>query len=177
MAIQRKRIDITSADSQCPRQRYSVSYPEFSIALWIGSLIRRQAFCAIWILIINSLSSRGSLQPITQDPSGDADQIECVFPHAFIHYENKLRTKQFLELCGSVIHGIDKELMALAVDQYHDIVASAAEIATIAHHRDALPKDSLKEKRNQMIEMLRRSSEQEELALQYIQKAAASIQK
>jgi len=44
------------------------------------------------------------------------------------------------------------------------------------HHRDALPKDSLKEKRNQMIEMLRRSSEQEEFALQYIQKAAASIQ-
>lgn len=88
-----------------------------------------------------------------------------------------MRTKQFLELCGSVIHGIDKELMALAVDQYHDIVASAAEIATITHHRDALPKDSLKEKRNQMIEMLRRSSEQEELALQYIQKAAASIQK
>lgn len=24
------------------------------------------------------------------------DQMECVFPHAFIHYENKLRTKQFL---------------------------------------------------------------------------------
>ncbi len=113
---------------------------------------------------------------LREENQRDADQIKCVFPHAFIHYENKLRTKQFLELCGSVIHGIDKELMALAVDQYHDIVASAAEIATIAHHRDALPKDSLKEKRNQMIEMLRRSSEQEELALQYIQKAAASIQ-
>lgn len=39
------------------------------------------------------------------------------------------------------------------------------------HQRDSFPKDSLKEKRNHIIEMLRRSSEQEELALYYIQKS------
>lgn len=107
----------------------------------------------------------------------NADRIECTFPHAFIHYENKLRTKQFFELCIKIIPGIDKELMTLAINQYNDIIASATEIATITHTQDSFPKDSLNEKRNRIIEMLRRSSEQEELALSYIQKAAANINK
>lgn len=110
---------------------------------------------------------------LREENQRSAERIECVFPHAFIHYENKLRTKQFFELCINIIPGIDKELMTLAVNQYNDIISSATEIATIAHLRDSLPRDSLKEKRNQIIEMLRRSSEQEELALSYIQKAVA----
>lgn len=114
---------------------------------------------------------------LREENQRDADQIECVFPHAFIHYENKLRTKQFFELCINTIPGIDKESMTLAVNQYNDIVSFATEIATIAHQRDSLPKDSLKEKRNDIIEMLRRSSEQEELALKCIQKAVAYIQR
>lgn len=105
------------------------------------------------------------------------DQMECVFPHAFIHYENKLRTKQFFELCINTIPGIDKELMALAISQYDDILSSAAEIASIAHQRDSFSKDSLPEKRACMIEMLRRSCEQEELALSYLQRVSEQIQK
>ena len=64
--------------------------------------------------------------------------------------------------------------MALAISQYKDIISFAADIAAIAHQRDSFPKDSLKEKRNQIMEMLRRSREQEELALNYIQKALAA---
>ncbi len=107
----------------------------------------------------------------------NADQMECVFPHAFIHYENKLRPKQFFELCTQVIPQIDKELMALALHQYDEIVASAAKIATIAHQRDSFSVDALHEKRTYIMEMLRRSSEQEELALSYLQKASSSIQR
>ncbi len=107
----------------------------------------------------------------------DADQIECIFPHSFIHYENKLRTKQFFELCANLISDIDKKLMTFAVRQYDEIIAFAAEIATIAHQRDSLSKEALKEKRNQIIEMLRRSSELEELAISYIQKASENIRK
>ncbi|MDE6580253.1 MAG: hypothetical protein K2K41_06940 [Ruminiclostridium sp.] len=107
----------------------------------------------------------------------NADRIECTFPNAFIHYENKLRTKQFFELCIKVIPDIDKELMTLAVDQYNEIIASAAEIATITHTQDSFSKDVLNEKRNQIIDMLRRSSEREELALSYIQRAVADIRK
>ena len=114
---------------------------------------------------------------LRKENQSNADRIECVFPHAFIHYENKLRTKQFFELCINIIPDIDKELMALAISQYNDIVSFGTEIATIAHLQDSLPRDVLKEKRNHIIEMLRRSNEQEELALSYIQKAAANIQK
>ena len=114
---------------------------------------------------------------LREENQRDAEQMECVFPHAFIHYENKLRTKQFFELCINIVPGIDKELMTLAIQQYNDIISAATEIATISHQRDSFPKDSLKEKRNQIIEMLRRSSEQEELALSYLQKAAANIRK
>ena len=66
--------------------------------------------------------------------------------------------------------------MTLAVNQYQDVISFATEIATIAHQRDSFPKEALKEKRNHIIDMLRRSSEQEELAINYIQKAAADIQ-
>ena len=112
---------------------------------------------------------------LREENQSNAEQIECVFPHAFIHYENKLRTKQFFELCVNIIPDIDKELMTLAISQYNDIVSFATEIATIAHQRDSFSKETLKEKRNHIIEMLRRSSEQEELALSYIQKASANI--
>ena len=112
---------------------------------------------------------------LREENQNNADQIECVFPNAFIHYENKLRTKQFFELCINIIPGIDKELMALAISQYNDIISLASEIATIAHQRNSFSRESLKEKRNHIIEMLRRSREQEELALSYIQKAAENI--
>ncbi len=105
----------------------------------------------------------------------DADQLRCVFPHAFIHYESKLRTKQFLELCMDAVPGLERERMLLAIAQYEDVLAFAAEIASIAHSRDSLPKSGLKEKRIQILDMLRRSSEQEALALRYIQQAVASI--
>lgn len=107
----------------------------------------------------------------------NAEHIECVFPHAFIHYENKFRTKQFLEMCINIIPDIDKGLMTLAVNQYNDIISAATEIATVSHLRDSFSKDELKEKKNHIIELLRRSCEQEELALSYLQKATENIRK
>ena len=91
--------------------------------------------------------------------------------------ENKFRTKQFLEMCINIIPDIDKGLMTLAVNQYNDIVSAATEIATVSHLRDSFSKDELKEKRNHIIELLRRSCEQEELALSYLQKATENIRK
>lgn len=113
---------------------------------------------------------------LREENKNDADQIDCVFPHAFIHYENKLRTKQFFELCMDIIPDIDKEFMAMAISQYNEIISFATEIATIAHKRESFTKDCLKEKRNYIIEMLRRSIGPEELALSYIQKALVNVQ-
>lgn len=120
---------------------------------------------------------RNWCQLLREENQRNAEQIECVFPHAFIHYENKLRTKQFFELCINIIPDIDKELMTLAVNQYNDIVSAATEIATVSHLRDSFSKNELKEKRNHIIELLRRSCEQEELALSYLQKATENIRK
>ncbi|MDE7281924.1 MAG: hypothetical protein K2N36_09335, partial [Ruminiclostridium sp.] len=114
---------------------------------------------------------------LREESRRNAERIECTFPHAFIHYENKLRTKQFFEMCAKVIPRIDKELMSLAVARYDDIIAFAEKIATITHTQDSLPKETLKDKRTEIIDMLRRSCELEELALSYIQKAAANLQK
>ena len=119
---------------------------------------------------------RNWLDLLKEEKQRNAEQIECVFPHAFIHCENKPWTKQFFELCVKTIPGTDKELMTLAIAQYNDIVTSATEIATIAHLQGTYPKEELEEKRNHIIEMPQKSSEQEELALSYIQKALVNIQ-
>lgn len=60
---------------------------------------------------------RNWLDLLKEEKQRNAEHIDCVFPHAFIHYENKLRTKQFFELCVKTISGIDKELMNLAIAQ------------------------------------------------------------
>lgn len=146
-------------------------------------------FRGITLLLNNSHSGEDKMQGhgmviyrnwcdlLREENQRNAGRIECTFPHAFIHYENKLRTKQFFELCIKMIPGMDKDLMTLAINQYNDIITAATEIATITHTQDSFPGDSLNEKRNRIIEMLRRSSEQEELALSYIQKAVANIRK
>lgn len=91
-------------------------------------------------------------------------------------FSSRIYTLQFFELCMDIIPNIDKEFMAMAISQYGEIISFATEIATIANQRDSFTKESLKEKRNQIIEMLRRSSELEELALSYIQKALVNVQ-
>lgn len=51
------------------------------------------------------------------------------------------------------------------------------EIAAIAHQQNSFSRDSLNERRVHIIEMLRRSGEQEELALSYLKRAAEYIRK
>ena len=66
--------------------------------------------------------------------------------------------------------------MALAISQYDEILSFATETAMIAHQHNSFPRDFPHDKRNQIIEMLRRSREQEELALSYIQRAMEAVQ-
>ncbi len=37
------------------------------------------------------------------------ETIECLYPHIFIHYENKMCLKRFLELCIHTVSRIDRE--------------------------------------------------------------------
>ncbi len=49
--------------------------------------------------------------------------IECMFPHIFIHYEGKLRIKQFLELCIHMIRDIDKSAVRTAISKYEEMLS------------------------------------------------------
>lgn len=51
------------------------------------------------------------------------ETIDCLYPHIFIHYENKLRIKQFLELCTHIVSGIDKDTLEKVISKYGEIVA------------------------------------------------------
>lgn len=50
------------------------------------------------------------------------ETIECLFPHIFIHYENKMRVKQFLELCIHTVTGIDRESLEAAISKYGELI-------------------------------------------------------
>ena len=49
--------------------------------------------------------------------------IECMFPHIFIHYEGKLRIRQFLECCIHLIQDIDDSSIRTAISKYDEILS------------------------------------------------------
>ncbi|MDE7275238.1 MAG: hypothetical protein K2N98_00025, partial [Lachnospiraceae bacterium] len=51
------------------------------------------------------------------------ETIDCLYPHIFIHYENKMCIKQFLELCVHTVTGIERGLLQTAISKYGEIVA------------------------------------------------------
>lgn len=51
------------------------------------------------------------------------ETIDCLYPHIFIHYENKMRLKQFLELCVHIVIGIDREALETAISKYSELIA------------------------------------------------------
>ncbi len=94
-------------------------------------------------------------------------EIACLYPHIFIQYENKMRIKQFLELCIHTVSGMDKKSLETAAAKY-------GELTTIWENamKDWLtqsPKDAAaaKEVRRGFDYILRRSSESEAEALKY----------
>lgn len=50
------------------------------------------------------------------------ETIDCLYPHIFIHYENKMCIKQFLELCIHTVTGIDRESLETAISKYGELI-------------------------------------------------------
>lgn len=48
--------------------------------------------------------------------------IECMFPHIFIHYEGKLRIKEFLEICIHLLEDVDDRAFLTAISKYEEIL-------------------------------------------------------
>lgn len=95
----------------------------------------------------------------------NSETIDCLYPHIFIHYENKMRIKQFLELCIHTVSGIDKEALETAISKYSELI----DICEKALHDwlTETPKDieSARSVRKGFDYILRRSKELEAEAL------------
>lgn len=50
------------------------------------------------------------------------ETIDCLYPHIFIHFENKMLIKQFLELCIHTVPGIDRESFETAISKYGELI-------------------------------------------------------
>lgn len=93
------------------------------------------------------------------------ETIECFYPHVFIHYESKMRTKQFLELCVHIVEGIDKPSLEKAISKYGEILDLCEK--AMPRLLTEKPKDvwDAKSKRQGFIRVLQRSRELEIEAL------------
>ncbi|MCL2461807.1 MAG: helix-turn-helix domain-containing protein, partial [Defluviitaleaceae bacterium] len=75
------------------------------------------------------------------------DNLTSLFPHVFIHYEGKLRTKQFFERCVHIISGIDQPLLASAIKQYNEMIGFANEMNNICMKQNEFSASDINEKR------------------------------
>ena len=91
----------------------------------------------------------------------DKEEIECVYPHVFIHYESKMRTKEFLELCSHILDDMDREPIVKAIEKYKEIVKMCEK--TMPELFKEKPKNLLdaQNKRQTFIRVLQRSKELE----------------
>lgn len=94
--------------------------------------------------------------------------VECMFPHIFIHYEGKLRIREFLELCLHLTEPADSRAFTLAISKYAEIL----ELCEKCMH-EMLPKtpvnaEEAKAMRQGYIGILQRSRELEEEALEAV---------
>ncbi len=104
-------------------------------------------------------------EELRKETNQEMTDIACMFPHIFIHYEGKLRIRQFLEYCMHLIQDIDSSAIQIAISKYDEILS----ICENCMH-EMLPKtpENAREagmKRQAYIGILQRCRELEEEAL------------
>lgn len=62
-------------------------------------------------------------EELRRETNQEMTDIECMFPHIFIHYEGKLRIRQFLECCIHLIQDIDNSAIRSAISKYDEILS------------------------------------------------------
>ncbi|MBQ8555456.1 MAG: helix-turn-helix transcriptional regulator [Clostridia bacterium] len=91
--------------------------------------------------------------------------IACMYPHIFIHYEGKLRTKQFLEYCGHAIPDINQIALRRAIIKYEEIVHLCEQMIPHLVTEKPATIEAANAQRQQFIAMLQRTRELESEAL------------
>lgn len=92
--------------------------------------------------------------------------IECLSPHIFIHYEGKLRIKQFLELCMRLVDGLDNRTITAAISKYEEIISMCEKFLQGLQTPETAGEAN--EKRKTLVAILQRSKELEMDALKEI---------
>lgn len=105
--------------------------------------------------------------------------IECMFPHIFIHYEGKLRIRQFLELCMQLLEGMDNGPFMMAISKYEEMIAMCEKCIHGLFPQPSGDAEKSSAQRQILIELLQRSKELEAEALEalapVVQNVASSI--
>ena len=103
------------------------------------------------------------------------ETINCISPHIFIHYESKLRIRQFLELCLHIIKKIDQPSLSKAIVKYAEILELCEKV--MPNLLTEKPKDlwHAKSLRQSFVYTLQRSRELEVEALTCWMQALRSL--
>ena len=95
-------------------------------------------------------------------------EMETLSPHIFIHYEGKLRIREFLELCLHLLRDMDPRPVVTAISKYDEIIEMCERCMNqlLAQTPDSI--EEARAKRRMLIGVLRRSKELETEALKEI---------
>lgn len=100
-----------------------------------------------------------------------APAIASIFPHIFINYESKLRTKQFWELCAQIIPDIDRSALLKAAAKYQQLIELCKKNMPKLLEKPAAYVCTVRGNRQNFIRMLQRSRELEQDALEHLARA------
>ena len=107
-------------------------------------------------------------EELRRETNQDMVDIQCMFPHIFIHYEGKLRIRQFLELCTHLIPDIDKSACTIAISKYEEMLSMCEKCIHEMMPRTPVDAAEARAMRQAYIGILLRSKELEEEALEAI---------
>lgn len=97
-------------------------------------------------------------------------QIDCIYPHIYILYENKLRTQAFFERCGALVPGLRTAYVASAVQQYGEML-SLIQTAMEVHQGRQMKDETAHDQRLLYMNVLRRCRECEQVGIDMMRKA------
>lgn len=99
-------------------------------------------------------------------------EMECLAPHIFIHYEGKLRIKQFLELCMRRMENVDQRPFTAAVSKYEELIQMCGKFLQSLSEKSPETAQEATEKRKTLTAVLKRSKE---LELEAVNEIAPAI--
>lgn len=92
-------------------------------------------------------------------------EMETLSPHIFIHYEGKLRIRQFLELCLHLLEDMDSGPVVTAISKYDKIIEMCEKCMNQLLSQTPENIEEARAKRRMLIGVLQRSKELEAEAL------------